>query len=134
MKKCSKCLIEKPLTEYYSRSSRCRQCHNEYTRQHYRDNRDRYLSKAKKATEETRQFIRKLKTTTPCHDCGVFYHFSQMDFDHLSDKKACISDLLDRGMAILKEEIGKCEIVCANCHRLRTFYRGQHNMDGQDGS
>jgi len=47
-----------------------------------------------------------------------------MDFDHLRDKKYNISNMVcsDYGVALM-EEIEKCELVCANCHRIRTQKR-----------
>jgi hypothetical protein len=48
-----------------------------------------------------------------------------MDFDHLKDKEMNLSDMIRRGFGKKKilAEVAKCELVCANCHRLRTFKR-----------
>lgn len=47
-----------------------------------------------------------------------------MDFDHLSDKKYEINKLINScSMTKIKAEIAKCDIVCSNCHRERTFQR-----------
>lgn len=48
-----------------------------------------------------------------------------LEFDHLWGKKANISDLVSQGGAVesLREEICKCSIVCANCHRRVTTER-----------
>lgn len=48
-----------------------------------------------------------------------------MDFDHLSDKDLAISHMRSRGMsrANILAEMAKCELVCANCHRIRTQQR-----------
>jgi hypothetical protein len=51
-----------------------------------------------------------------------------MDFDHVrGEKKFNIKQAAQRrlGTRALLEEIAKCELVCANCHRLRTLRRGQ---------
>lgn len=47
-----------------------------------------------------------------------------MDFDHIGEKRLEVSRLLYvSGTAALLEEIAKCEVVCANCHRIRTKRR-----------
>jgi hypothetical protein len=42
-----------------------------------------------------------------------------MDFDHISDKVANIAALVPGSTKALLAEIGKCHLVCANCHRVR---------------
>ena len=46
-----------------------------------------------------------------------------MDFDHLRDKKFNISNSMGMPEAALLAEIAKCEVVCSNCHRIRTEKR-----------
>jgi hypothetical protein len=46
-----------------------------------------------------------------------------MDFDHLSDKQLNVSQMVTYSDARFQAEIAKCEMVCANCHRLRTQTR-----------
>ena len=61
----------------------------------------------------------------PCMDCGVQYPLCATDFDHVRGEK--LFDLGNaRGRAIqkVKDEIAKCDVVCANCHRIRTYKRG----------
>ena len=60
----------------------------------------------------------------PCADCGKTFPPEVMDFDHIREKRLEVSRLLYvSGTAALLEEIGKCEVVCANCHRIRTKRR-----------
>jgi transcription elongation factor Elf1 len=65
-----------------------------------------------------------LKTASGCKDCGETNHIV-LDFDHLRDKKYNISRMVHDGFswAAIKKEIAKCEVVCANCHRIRTHNR-----------
>ena len=52
------------------------------------------------------------------------YPYYVMDFDHIEDKVGAVSQLIKaNNIGALKKEIEKCEIVCANCHRRRTFIR-----------
>lgn len=63
----------------------------------------------------------------PCADCQGWFEPVQMDFDHIkNNKKFDISRPSERSTKIMLEEIKKCELVCANCHRLRTAKRGQY--------
>lgn len=62
----------------------------------------------------------------PCSDCGVEYPAYVMDFDHVGGTKDDdISTLIRRNVSIkrLMKEIDKCEVVCSNCHRVRTYKR-----------
>lgn len=60
-------------------------------------------------------------------DCGGRFHFSAMHFDHLPEyeKVEQISRLANSNTsyARIDAEIAKCELVCANCHAVRTFNR-----------
>lgn len=59
----------------------------------------------------------------PCTDCGKSYPPYVMHFDHLKDKTFNISRRIGHKMSTLLEEIDKCEVVCANCHAIRTHNR-----------
>jgi len=73
-----------------------------------------------------RAFINELKNR-PCTDCGKIFHPCAMDFDHIGDDKvANIAKMVHFSREKLLEEIAKCELVCANCHRVRTFERKQY--------
>ena len=74
--------------------------------------------------QEVRAWIDELKSE-PCTDCRQTFDPVCMDFDHLGDKKFTIGKVLSTGISrqALEAEIAKCELVCANCHRLRTKYR-----------
>lgn len=73
------------------------------------------------------QRVAKLKESMPCVDCGLFYPACAMDFDHVRGEKSFgIAVGIEGGRAwpTILAEIEKCELVCANCHRIRTFVRG----------
>jgi len=62
----------------------------------------------------------------PCTDCGESFPPECMDFDHIKPKKRSIGALRNATIAqrsILLREIAKCELVCSNCHRIRTKSR-----------
>ena len=67
--------------------------------------------------------INQLKAV-PCIDCGQYYPPEAMDFDHVwGEKIATISQLRSAPWDKALAEIAKCELVCANCHRIRTQAR-----------
>ncbi len=69
--------------------------------------------------------------TTPCFDCLGYFHYSVMDFDHMPgyDKVFEISKRMYYPRHTIWEEIRKCELVCANCHRLRTWQRENGDIE-----
>lgn len=64
----------------------------------------------------------------PCADCGLRYPPYVMDLDHQPgfEKTANVARMISAGYAEsrVREELEKCEVVCANCHRIRTHADG----------
>ncbi len=58
----------------------------------------------------------------PCADCGGRFRTEEMDFDHVrGDKSFDIANgRWQVSVETLEQEMAKCEVVCAVCHRLRT--------------
>lgn len=131
-KKCTKCGFDKIEDEFALRGSKgrhstCKQCKNEYNKTWYVDNIDTH-----KAAVAVNKSIRRaellgiIRTAkdVPCADCGHKYEYYCMDFDHVRGKKKF--DLskavrLSVSLESLYEEMAKCDVVCAICHRKRTF-------------
>jgi hypothetical protein len=110
----------------------CKPCHNSYTRKHYQNNKQYYKDKARAREAQSRALVSEYKTSTPCADCGLSYPAVCMDFDHLSDDK--LFNIASRAKSGFSKsvvaEMQKCELVCANCHRLRTQMRVSPNGYG----
>lgn len=72
--------------------------------------------------DENRRIVNEAKAR-PCADCGNEYPHYVMDFDHRdrTQKSFGIGRSLLRSTKILLSEIAKCDVVCANCHRIRTY-------------
>jgi hypothetical protein len=71
--------------------------------------------------------INAIKEATPCTDCGGLFEACCMDFDHRgTDKHEEVGVLVSRTKPwqVIEAEIAKCDIVCANCHRIRTRDKG----------
>jgi hypothetical protein len=111
------------------RDNMCRPCRSAYHREHYLANKQRYVDQAR----TRKQALRRERTTYllgyfalhPCTDCGEDDPVV-LEFDHLGADTKCF----DIGQALsyrkwqsILDEIEKCEVVCANCHRRRTARR-----------
>ncbi len=71
----------------------------------------------------------------PCADCGGRYPPCAMDFDHVhgATKAYTVTRMVGRaGDARVLAEVAKCDIVCANCHRARTFDRRLVGSGGRE--
>ncbi len=90
------------------------------SKQKMKDNMYRYLIKRRK-------FINQFKNR-PCMDCLGWFEPCQLDFDHRPDELKCFSISAPRikKLSEFYKEMKKCDLVCANCHRLRTYRRNQH--------
>jgi hypothetical protein len=126
---CSRCKEEKPLTAFGPRrrgglQPYCRPCQSAYHREHYLRNKRDYFSAAKRRLERMCEILRTAKDK-PCADCGVRYPYYVMDFDHREGegKLANVTQLRWMSEETLRREIAKCDVVCANCHRERTWQR-----------
>lgn len=63
----------------------------------------------------------------PCMDCGNKFPPYVMDYDHVRGTRTIeVSAAVARGWSVKRvlEEIAKCDLVCTNCHRIRTFRSG----------
>ena len=70
------------------------------------------------------------RKATPCADCRQTFDPICMDFDHRPTERKLgkVSTMISAGvsMAVIEAEIAKCDLVCANCHRIRTFRKRDH--------
>lgn len=81
----------------------------------------------KRFTIQRQEAIRLLKNV-PCTDCGNVFPAPCMDYDHVRGEKAFdLGKAANKGYRweLVLQEIAKCDVVCANCHRLRTYNRRQ---------
>lgn len=86
--------------------------------------RNRKEHKRRARREKMIEFLWKLKEK-PCADCHISYHPSAMDFDHVHGIKLFnIGSSINLSEDKLLNEIAKCDLVCANCHRKRGYMRG----------
>jgi hypothetical protein len=80
--------------------------------------------------ERNKQWYNELKKGLSCKRCG-YSHPAALQFHHIKGKSFEISDRLSRGDISLvraRMEMGKCEVLCANCHAI------EHHENGYGGN
>lgn len=145
MRHCSKCDLDKLVEEFYRRKTgreagsyyeKCKDCQKERGRKYYHQNREIQsklaLLRKRRYKKERGDLVNALKRGKSCTDCGGIFPPWVMDFDHRegeikigSISRLAITDTVS--IERIKIEIAKCDLVCANCHRQRTYER-QHRV------
>jgi hypothetical protein len=98
---------------------------------HQRDKMKIYNQGYKRARVEKHKAILDEAKSVPCTDCGQNYPPFVMDFDHVRGTKVRgVGEMRLYSTDRLIAEIAKCEVVCANCHRIRTFTRLAQKSQG----
>ena len=127
--RCRLCDIVKPVTEFHRRGPGylfwCKSCRKTYDAAYHHERRDIRMAQKRERITRLVDWMRQLKSQ-PCMDCGARFHPAAMSFDHLpgTQKRSDIATLVKRGcIGLARLEIAKCEIVCANCHAVRTYLR-----------
>jgi hypothetical protein len=73
---------------------------------------------------ERRELINAIKVERGCAECGYNAHPAALDFNHVRGEKIFnVSQDPKVALHRLKAEIDKCDVLCANCHRVHTYER-----------
>ena len=134
---CSKCNQDKSLQEFYIYKAKprnwCKSCWLErgknISQQHYLKNKEIYSKRNRAVDKKLKEYVRNSKENQKCIDCGRKYRYWMLDFDHRPNtEKLCELSHCFYLSTIEKvqAEIDKCDLVCTNCHRDRTYIR-QHS-------
>lgn len=124
---CAKCKRQQPIENYRVierrgskyREGSCDACRLAYARDHQ-------WAGALELRAKKQAIVNEHKNA-PCMDCGNTFPAVCMDFDHVRGKKKLgITHIVAQWWSIdvLLEELAKCDLVCANCHRIRTHKDG----------
>ena len=140
---CKKCLKDQPLDNFYERSYvskqgaktcrgwKCKQCCGESATANMRAKWPEKKEYMRRKTAEGkarrkpgwRTWADSLKAA-PCLDCHHSFPPECMDFDHRdpTQKTRAVSAMVAtvQAKATILAEIAKCDLICANCHRIRT--------------
>ena len=124
--RCKECCEELPITSFFKRGfnkqghqqydSRCKQCSKEHTKKYRKRHNPRDLGLRKIKCD----YVEEIKTE--CAECGYNRCAAALDFHHINKetKVGGIAEFESNGkitLEMLKEEIRKCVVLCANCHR-----------------
>jgi hypothetical protein len=125
---CTLCNQEHNLNFFPLRNGKprnyCKSCANAKTRAHYSNNKDYYFDRNKKRRKNLQEKLLNYLNGKGCIDCGEKDPIV-LEFDHIDpgNKEESISKMvrhLTQSWSKILEEINKCEIRCANCHKRRT--------------
>ena len=101
----------------------------EAVRRHYLKNKEEIKARSFKRNKvqrvRNREFVMSIKEISECIDCGENNPLV-LDFDHVKGEKImAISDMSNKayGIDTISKEMDKCEVRCANCHRIITEKR-----------
>lgn len=128
MKVCSVCGLEKSLTDFSWRNkskgtlqSRCKSCqrsmdNNNYAKSSIR--RDKIRISGSLWKKSFRDWFHDLKKDKCCVKCGD-ERIYVLEFHHIdpSTKLFNVSNPTTQSKIKIKDEVEKCVILCANCHR-----------------
>ena len=120
----------------------CAVCHRLRTRRQHRERLARHVHATGPRVAARREHWRHSADlldqlrSVPCADCGERFPQFAMDFDHRDahQKVRGVSRMINGSIDRMLAEAAKCDIVCANCHRLRTFQRRQVARAGETQS
>ena len=127
-KKCNECNQEKAIDNFSKkgsgRTAKCKKCMIPLRKLDYESNKAYYIKKSakhnkiygKRNLQHMIDFLKK----HPCIDCGETDPIV-LEFDHIANKNINVSAMVKSySIKLIDEEIAKCEVRCANCHRKKT--------------
>lgn len=130
MKKCNKCGNTKPRSEF-QKSTRakdglqawCRRCKQERHTEYYIEAKERVWKPAIARQISCYRDLVLEALSGGCVDCGLA-DIRCLEFDHSRGEKLfTIGAMRKRGLTAIRNELAKCDVRCANCHRIKTIER-----------
>lgn len=104
------------------RQKKCKKCHQLYVAEHYQKNKETYVQRAIQSSakyyDRNRKFLDEYRSNLKCIQCGED-HISTLDFHHVdsTEKDFTVAAFGSKSIKRIEEEIKKCVVLCANCHR-----------------
>lgn len=92
-------------------------------RSSYERTRVKHLERSNLSRNERKKWIDSLKAGKSCTDCNGLFPPYVLDFHHRDSSTKIMSianAVINRSKAFVEEELLKCDLTCANCHRIRT--------------
>jgi hypothetical protein len=140
MKRCSACKQWKPVDQFNQRAKsrdgrqpKCRTCSRAYHQINQAQRNAQIHARSRRIIRDNQRHLYEYLLEHPCVDCGET-DVAVLEFDHLRDKVGNVALLLRASTwDVVLQEIAKCEVRCANCHRRRTYERaGSWRIVGLD--
>lgn len=138
---CSRCKLPKLIKEFRPNNSKsdglqhcCISCDKEYQKEWYQKNKKSVITKTRILNKEiqkiNRAFIVEYLKNNPCVECGE-KDIVVLQFDHIGHKTKGVSLLIKSSTLLkIKEEISRCQVLCANCHTRKTAKQfGWYKLD-----
>ena len=122
---CESCKLTKEFSEFHKNPRRkdgiqgmCKVCRKAYHRKHYLENKQSYIDKAAAHHKITTDKFKEFKSTLKCENCNE-KRWWVLDFHHIDKSTKDFNIAQTRGYSWKKlmNEISKCKVLCANCHR-----------------
>ena len=128
-KTCSKCKQQKGLRAFYrqtdardGRKSHCKVCTKAANVLWLHTNKERVYQLRTERLRPARNWFFLYKKTLQCLQCGFNDHPAALDFHHRDPATKMYSVgqmwVTAKSIEAMKEEIAKCDVLCANCHRI----------------
>lgn len=92
----------------------------EYSKKHYEENKADIIEVSRVNKNKARAAWQEYKKSLSCESCGQ-NHPATLDFHHIvmEESNRKVNVLTTKGQyAAAREEIKKCMVLCANCHRI----------------
>jgi hypothetical protein len=157
-KRCWKCETTKPVDAFSKDKSRqdglqptCKPCSKSARLDQLAKNPDgqkkawaKWYAKPENAAKHNAQTVKRNREyadalvarfkNDPCFDCKQTFVPAAMEFDHRpgTEKQFNLNvhGLRSHSLEAVMNEMAKCDLVCANCHRVRTMARNQVGRKG----
>lgn len=129
---CTRCEQLKDDSEFHIKDKNtgklqawCKSCRSEWSKNRPKEIKEAHNAKSNKNKKEKirklTKFVVEYLKNHPCEDCG-YSNVLALEFHHVCEKRDSVAALMNSICSVeeLEEEINKCIVLCANCHRIRT--------------
>jgi hypothetical protein len=105
-----------PYSDLNKKREKEREYKKKYRKSHPGYGRGDIRAQKQRSRDKVSVFIKSIKSSGCCL-CGYNKCLDAIEFHHIKDKEFILSRIQGRGINRIKNEISKCIVVCANCHR-----------------
>lgn len=125
---CKKCNLLQPFTNYYSNKALpdgkniwCKTCWSKYNTKRYHDDKQKSRKRNEDFISRNRTALWQVLLNSKCKNCQISDPLI-LEFDHIDteNKLFGVGALARISKDKMLEEIKKCEILCRNCHTVKT--------------